>query len=90
MSFDDNIDASIRVEKILHLCECCALVVVNDDDTACRDYYGHTHVRADVAANTVVEIGDPQEHISGHYLLCDGHRQQIAAMATYYQARCRT
>ena len=27
----------------LSLCDCCALVVANDDESGCRDYYGHTH-----------------------------------------------
>jgi hypothetical protein len=25
------------------VCECCALVIANGDDSGCRDYYGHTH-----------------------------------------------
>jgi hypothetical protein len=23
------------------LCECCAVMLANDDDSGCRDYYGH-------------------------------------------------
>lgn len=26
-----------------YVCECCALMIANNDDSACRDYYGHTH-----------------------------------------------
>ena len=26
-----------------YVCDCCALVIANGDNSACRDYYGHTH-----------------------------------------------
>ena len=25
------------------VCDCCALLVENGDDSSCRDYYNHTH-----------------------------------------------
>lgn len=33
------------------LCECCALWVANNDESACRDFYGHDHpyARSEVA-----------------------------------------
>ena len=38
----------------LALCECCALLIVNGDESGCRDYYGHTHQSANVPARTVL------------------------------------
>ena len=31
------------------VCDCCALLVENGDDSSCRDYYNHTHPRCDSA-----------------------------------------
>ena len=29
------------------VCECCALVINNGDESSCRDYHGHTHPTCD-------------------------------------------
>ena len=44
------------------LCECCALMVNNGDDSSCRDFHGHTHPTCDksvIYANTedTFEVG---------------------------------
>ena len=43
------------------VCECCALELLNDDVSSCRDFYNHTHSPADreVTVGPVVsfEIG---------------------------------
>jgi len=48
-------------DTTLSLCECCALVIANGDDSGCRDYYGHTHAAPTVPAHTILtgESGQP-------------------------------
>ena len=36
-------------EAELLVCECCALVINNGDESSCRDFHGHTHPRCDSA-----------------------------------------
>ena len=33
----------------LYLCDCCALLLVNGDDSSCRDYYEHDHPQGDLS-----------------------------------------
>lgn len=40
--------------QILALCECCALLLANGDDSSCRDYYGHDHKSGFFPADTVL------------------------------------
>ena len=30
------------------VCECCALLIANGDDSGCRDHYGHDHPECDL------------------------------------------
>lgn len=53
----------------LTLCDCCAQMLANDDDSSCRDYYGHTHDSLSVPADTV--LTDEWE-ISSTPWACDG------------------
>ena len=34
-------------EANVWVCECCALVINNGDDSGCRDFHGHTHPTCD-------------------------------------------
>ena len=34
-------------EADVWVCECCAMMVANGDESSCRDYYGHTHPTCD-------------------------------------------
>jgi hypothetical protein len=43
---------SQTIAREIAVCECCALVIANGDDSGCRDYYGHTHPTPEVPAGT--------------------------------------
>lgn len=62
----------------LALCECCALLIANGDDSACRDYYGHTHQSANVPAHTVLSDETDQPC---HGFTCDGCDERQDAYA---------
>jgi len=59
----------------LALCECCALMVANGDESGCRAYYGYTHKSADVPAGTVLTDETDQPC---HGFTCDGCGEDIA------------
>lgn len=51
-------------------CECCASWILNRDESACRDFYGHTeHITAE-PDGTVVEIDSRDSRIGDCYY-CD-------------------
>lgn len=70
----------------LALCQCCALKLVNDDESACRDYLNHTHPSVDVPAGTALTGFDPLEHTSARHLDCDGCGEPIEAFGLYWLA----
>ncbi|MEH1588030.1 hypothetical protein [Cutibacterium avidum] len=70
----------------LALCSCCALKLTNDDESGCRDYYGHTHPSCDVPAGTVVTSFSPIVHTDGRPLDCDGHHGPIVDQEPYWPA----
>lgn len=53
----------------LALCECCALMIANNDETGCRDHDHHTHKSVEVPARTVLTDECDQPY-SG--FICDG------------------
>lgn len=59
-------------KETLVLCECCALKLTNDDESACREFHGHTHRTPDVPADTVVSQG-PHVWDGTLALTCHGH-----------------
>lgn len=46
--------AEVRYEG--RCCECCLLMIVNGDESGCRDYYGHTHRPASLSEETEREL----------------------------------
>ena len=65
------------------VCECCALMVNNGDDSSCRDYYGHTHPTCD---GNIVRVGFNNFRKTGYYdENCDGCGGLI--FGTLYAAR---
>lgn len=56
----------------LTLCECCALLIANGDESGCRDYYGHTHETASVPAHTIL-TGDSDQPC--YAFTCHGCRE---------------
>ena len=68
------------------LCECCTFKIEHDDESACRDYYGHTHpAMSDIPARIVqchdVEITFSTLPNARH---CDGCGQYADDFATMY------
>lgn len=72
----------------LYLCECCALVVANDDDSACQDYYHHDHTPMSEiehhdhtpmseTEDLVVITGEMREALDGAYVTCDGCGDEV-------------
>ncbi|WP_026927428.1 hypothetical protein [Granulicoccus phenolivorans] len=60
-------------ERALVLCVCCAVKLVNDDDSGCRDFHPHDHAGLEVPAGTVLGAG-PHVWWGARALACDGHR----------------
>lgn len=71
------------ISEELSLCDCCALVVANADESGCRDYYGHTHQTAEVPAGTVI-AGDAVPSPRG--FTCDGCQEDQGAYANEWPA----
>ena len=44
---------SVKVVYESEACDCCLLWVANNDDSSCRDYYGHKHRHAKVSKRTM-------------------------------------
>ena len=57
---------------VLTLCECCALMLANNDDSGCRDYHGHDHAPLEVPRDTVIS-GGPHTWEGCSDLPCHGH-----------------
>lgn len=53
-----------------NVCDCCALMIANGDDSSCRDYYGHDHPTCNLP--WAVIDGDPEEVWSCYVWTCDG------------------
>lgn len=62
----------------LTLCECCALLIANGDESGCRDHHGHAHQSAIVPAHTVL-TGESDQPCHG--FTCDGCREPQALYA---------
>ena len=45
----------------VHLCDCCAMKLVNDDLSSCKDYYEHTHAPCEHLNAMFVIDGDERE-----------------------------
>lgn len=71
------------ITEELSLCDCCALLVANADESSCRDYYGHTHKSAELPAGTVI-AGEEVESYRGFH--CDGCDQDMLPMANEWPA----
>lgn len=56
----------------LRVCDCCAQMIANDDDTGCQDHYGHSHRPASLVGGAAYVTGEPEEWFGRHAWLCDG------------------
>lgn len=76
--------------RSLALCQCCAMKLTNDDETSCRDFYGHDHAGLSVPAGTVVSEIEPRVNDRTGSLTCDGHGGEIEPMGHYWNAEIIT
>lgn len=72
-------------DKSLSLCDCCAMKLTNDDDSACRDFYNHTHAELKVPFGTAL-TGGPFDYQGRYSMTCDGHRGEIMTFEKYWSA----
>ncbi|PUB32493.1 N-6 DNA methylase [Promicromonospora sp. AC04] len=70
-------------DKTLILCECCALKLDKDDDSACRGLHHHTHPGLDAPTNAVISHG-PLTWDGAHDLACQGHQGGIVRPSETY------
>ena len=56
-------------EADVWVCECCALLITNGDDSGCRDFHNHTHPDCDPAIAYLTGT----EHRVGYFdMICNG------------------
>ena len=78
---------TITETMLVFVCECCALMLTNGDDSECRDYYRHGHIDCDLGAGAVM-TGEQVETLAP--TTCDGCHQRLGALATMYQVSAPT
>ena len=71
-------------EAEVWLCECCALMVNNGDDSSCRDFHGHTHPTCDKS----VTCADTESTFEVGYFHanCNGCGEIVRTGGTLYAA----
>lgn len=63
------------------VCDCCALMIANGDESGCRDYYDHGHRTCTLPGPAAI-AGD--EYTSRGGFLCDGCDAWQGAMANVW------
>lgn len=79
MSTPKNVEAQ--------LCDCCALWLANNDDSACRDYHNHTHPQARMGtdfAGVDIDAGPVSRPDSWTCDGCDTTQLPLAEAWSYY------
>ena len=71
-------------EVYVWLCECCALMVNNGDDSSCRDFHGHTHPTCDKSV-TCADMESTFE-VGYFYANCNGCGEIVRTGGTLYAA----
>ena len=56
---------SVKVVYESEACDCCLLWVANNDDSSCRDYYGHKHRHAKVSKRVIRQIAEEYPGATG-------------------------
>lgn len=71
------------------LCECCALMLANNDESGCRDYHHHEHTSLDMPFDTAISQG-PHTWDGTFDLACHGHEDgTIRPGETFWVAESR-
>ncbi|KHE74201.1 hypothetical protein AS25_08300 [Kocuria marina] len=68
---------TITETMLVFVCECCALMLTNGDDSECRDYYRHGHIDCDLGAGAVM-TGEQVETPAP--TTCDGCHQRLGVV----------
>ena len=66
------------------VCECCALMVNNGDESSCRDFHGHTHATCDKSV-TCANTEDTFE-VGYFHANCNGCGEIVRTGGTLYAA----
>ena len=56
-------------ETNVWVCECCALLITNGDDSGCRDFHNHTHPDCDHAVRHLTGL---KHHVGYFTMNCTG------------------
>ena len=71
-------------EANVWVCECCALVINNGDDSGCRDFHGHTHPTCDKSV-IYADMEDTFE-VGYFHANCNGCGEIVRTGGTLYAA----
>ena len=71
-------------EAELLVCECCALVINNGDDSGCRDFHGHTHPTCD--KSVIYADMESTFEVGYFYANCNGCGEIVRTGGTLYAA----
>lgn len=77
--YDEEADDDVEVL----VCECCIMLICNDDDSACRGYHHHDHPDCQLPAYTVVFTDTIDDWDSTWPGECAGCGQTLLQGATY-------
>ena len=71
------------IDGTLYLCICCTLLVVNADESGCRDFHGHDHPSCGLPVGTTV-MDEGQEKVNTW--MCDGCDEWQEAFSQAFRA----
>ena len=71
-------------EAEVWVCECCALLITNGDDSGCRDFHNHTHPTCDKSV-TCADMESTFE-VGYFYANCNGCGEIVRTGGTLYAA----
>ena len=81
----DDTDLDHRSNEVeVWVCECCALMVNNGDDSGCRDFHNHTHPTCDKSV-TCADMESTFE-VGYFYANCNGCGEIVRTGGTLYAA----
>ena len=75
---------------VIDLCVCCAFMLVNGDESSCRDYYGHDHVSVTRHSERLTVVGDAVECARPWSWTCYGCGEDQGAYATLFYGHVLT
>lgn len=73
-------------EQVLTLCRCCALVLVNNDSSACRDFHGHDHPGPELPTGLALADLEPTVNPGPGGVRCDAHGGEVLPFGELWRA----